>query len=78
MHISPSVTAALEIMIYMHVHSFVHVQRENDIAAAAKPVPPKTVTFTAGGTLARLAQSRARAAKQHRGTYLMPQVTSIL
>ena len=49
MHISPCVTAALAVTIYMHVHNLVHVQRENEIAAAAKPVPPKTVTFTAGG-----------------------------
>ena len=49
LHNSPSITAALAAMIYMHVHNLVHVQRENEIAAAAKPVPPKTVTFTAGG-----------------------------
>ena len=30
-------------MIYMH--KSVHLQRESEIAAAAKPVPPKTVTF---------------------------------
>ena len=46
---APFVTAALAAMIYVHVHNAVHVQRENEIAAAAKPVPPKTVTFTAGG-----------------------------
>ena len=37
---SSSVTAALVAMIYVHVHNLVHVQRENEIATAAKPVPP--------------------------------------
>ena len=49
MHSSSFDTATSAAMIYMHMHNLVHVQRENEIAAAAKPMPPKTVTFTAGG-----------------------------
>lgn len=45
----PPLTGAIEALIYRHVHNHVHVQRENEIAAAAKPVPPKTVTFTSTG-----------------------------